>query len=138
MTSGKGTSSAKFNPYHDELGRFTTADGAGGGSGDLLQPAAFKPRGGGSKPPKSPGETTPPLVGPGSQPQYRKPKSGLSGKEAASDIPSWVRGERPLVGEDGKGFAKRVLDQKYGVREHDAGPSSEFSQLKKFADRALD
>ena len=24
---------AKFNPYHDELGRFTTADGAGGGSG---------------------------------------------------------------------------------------------------------
>ncbi len=24
---------SKFNPYHDELGRFTTADGAGGGSG---------------------------------------------------------------------------------------------------------
>ncbi len=24
--------SAKFNPYHDELGRFTTADGAGGGA----------------------------------------------------------------------------------------------------------
>ena len=30
---GAGTRTAKFNPYHDELGRFTFADGAGSGGG---------------------------------------------------------------------------------------------------------
>jgi hypothetical protein len=28
---------------------------------------------------------------------YKKKKSGLSGKEAADDVPSWAQGERPLT-----------------------------------------
>ncbi|PPD28845.1 MAG: hypothetical protein CTY20_08345, partial [Hyphomicrobium sp.] len=68
---------AKFNPYHDELGRFTTADGAGGGDG--AQPAAFKPRGGGGKPPAPPPQPPPPAKPaakpdePGSAPPPAKP-----------------------------------------------------------------
>ena len=91
--------STKFNPYHDELGRFTTADGEGqGGDGDLrdlLHPAA----GGRGKKPNG----------------ARKRKAGQSGKEAAKDVPSWAKGEHPRIGEDGKTFAKRLLDKKYGV-----------------------
>src|SRR5262245_28027639 len=34
----------------------------------------------------------------------KKPKAGLSGKEAAKDMPSWAEGQRPFVGEDGKAF----------------------------------
>lgn len=32
-----GALASKFNPYHDELGRFTTADGAGGGGSAASQ-----------------------------------------------------------------------------------------------------
>ncbi|MBA4174809.1 MAG: hypothetical protein C0511_19685, partial [Hyphomicrobium sp.] len=69
-------------PYHDELGRFTTADGAGGGSGDLAQPAAFKPRGGGGKAPAPPAPppTKPaqPAPQPPDQPDFlaKRPGSG--------------------------------------------------------------
>ncbi len=108
----------------------------------VILPVAFRPRGGGGKPPPPP--TPPPAAKPASgqgapaEPQYRTPKTGLSGKEAASDIPSWARGERPLTREDGKAYAKRLMDQKYGEREHDTGPASEFNQLKKYGDRAFD
>ena len=44
----------------------------------------------------------------------KAPVPGLSGKEAAKDVPSWAKGERPNAGEDGKAFAKRLMDQKYG------------------------
>lgn len=71
-------------------------------------------------------------------PQFRIPKSGLSGAERASDIPEWARGNRPFVGENGKAFAKRLLDAKYGPRNHDTGPGSEFSKLKKFGDRGFE
>jgi hypothetical protein len=47
-------------------------------------------------------------------PQYKKPKPGLSGKEGAKDVPEWARGQRPLVTEDGKKFAQRLLHLKYG------------------------
>jgi hypothetical protein len=43
-------------------------------------------------------------------PKKRKP--GLSGKEAADDVPSWTQGERPLTTEGGRDFAKRLLDGK--------------------------
>ena len=41
---------------------------------------------------------------------HKKKKSGLSGKEAADDVPSWAQGERPLTTENGRDFAKRLLD----------------------------
>ncbi len=46
-----GGGAVKFNPYHDELGRFTTGDGGGD---TAIVPVAFRPRGGGGKPPPSP------------------------------------------------------------------------------------
>ena len=42
---GQKTVAAKFNPYHDELGRFTTADGAvAGGGGSTVVAAAEGPK----------------------------------------------------------------------------------------------
>ena len=69
------------------------------------------------------------------QPQHKNPKSGLSGKEGAKDIPSWAKGERPLVGENGDAFAKRVLDKQFPGKKHETGPDSDYSKLKKFGDR---
>jgi hypothetical protein len=63
---------------------------------------------------------------------------GLSGKEAATDIPSWARGGVPNVGESGSQFARRLLDAKYGPGNYPTGPGSEFNKLRKFADRAFD
>jgi hypothetical protein len=65
------------------------------------------------------------------------PVSGLSAKEAAKDAPSWAKGLRPTVSESGKDFAKRLCDAKYGVGKYNNGPGSEFSQIKKWADRAF-
>lgn len=67
-----------------------------------------------------------------------KKKSGLSGKEAADDVPSWAQGERPLIGESGKDFAKRLLDDKYGAGNYPTGPGSEFNKIKKWGDRAFE
>lgn len=65
------------------------------------------------------------------------PRAGLSGKEAAKDVPSWVRGQRPLLGEKGKDFATRTLDGKYGPGNYPKGPRSEFNKIQKWADRAF-
>jgi intein/homing endonuclease len=66
---------------------------------------------------------------------YKKPKTG--GKAGATDVPSWVKqtGETPFVGESGNEFAKRVLDEKYGVNNYKKGAKTEFNQIKKWADR---
>lgn len=62
--------------------------------------------------------------------------SKKSGKEKASDVPSWARGKKPLSGESGKGFAKRLLDEQYGEGNWSGtGPGSEFSKLRKSGDR---
>ena len=37
-----------------------------------------------------------------------------TGKEKASDFPSWAKGNSPNPGESGKDFAKILLDEKYG------------------------
>jgi hypothetical protein len=68
----------------------------------------------------------------------KKRKSGLSGKEAADDVPSWAQGERPLPTESGRDFAKRLLDDKYGAGNYPTGPGSEFSKIKKWGDRAFE
>jgi len=62
-------------------------------------------------------------------------KSKKSGKERATDIPSWAQGQKPLANESGNNFAKRLLDEKYGTDNYPKGPGSEFSKLKKYGDR---
>ena len=67
---------------------------------------------------------------------FKKPTSG-SGKERASDIPSWAEGQRPYVGESGKAFAKRLLDERYGPGKYDSKKSREYNQLRKHGDRGF-
>jgi hypothetical protein len=83
---------------------------------------------------------TPSPVGEGSDitpviPYLEAKKSKKSGKEKASDIPSWAEGEKPLPGESGKDFAKRLLDNKFGEGNYPTGPGSEYNKLKKGGDR---
>ncbi|MBV6419585.1 MAG: hypothetical protein DAHOPDDO_00808 [Ignavibacteriaceae bacterium] len=59
-----------------------------------------------------------------------------SGKEKGSDIPSWAEGTKPLPGESGKEYAKRLCDGKYGPGNYDTGPGSEYNKLKKYGDRS--
>jgi hypothetical protein len=68
----------------------------------------------------------------------KKPKSGLSDKEAAKDVPSWAKGQRPLTTENGRQFATRLLDAKYGKGNYPTGPGSEFNKIKKWGDRAFE
>ena len=75
--------------------------------------------------------------------QFKKKKPNISGKEGAKGVPDWVKEEglRPYVGESGKEFAKRVMDAKYGKGNWDpknTGPESEFSKIKKYADRSYE
>ena len=118
---------AKFNPGQPRV------PGGQPGGGQWLGDRSETPQSIAKRPtpPKAP---TPPTT----PPQYRKPSSGLSGKDAAKDIPSWAKGEKPLVGEDGKTFATRLLDKKYGAGNYEKGAKSEFSQIQKYADRAFD
>jgi len=69
--------------------------------------------------------------------------SGLSGKEAATDIPSWAKewaDARPGVDENGTTFATRMMNRRYGVGawEKAGEQNAEFSKLKKFGDRAFE
>ncbi len=70
--------------------------------------------------------------------EFKTPKSG-SGKEKANNPPDWVKGEKPYKGEDGKSFAKRLMEKKYG-KEHKytTGPDSEFNKIKKYGDRSFE
>ncbi len=68
--------------------------------------------------------------------EFKKPISG-SGKEKASNIPSWAAGERPYVDENGNDFAKRLLDEKYGKGNWKTGPKTEHNELKKYGDRGF-
>jgi hypothetical protein len=52
---------------------------------------------------------------------HKKKRSGLVRKEAADDVPSWAKGERPLTTENGRDFAKRLLDDKYGPGSYPTG-----------------
>ncbi|MFD3507471.1 hypothetical protein [Nocardia sp. NPDC058666] len=64
------------------------------------------------------------------------PKKG-TGKEKADDVPSWAKGRAPYVGESGKDYARRLMDEKYGKGNwSDTGPGSEYNKIKKYGDRA--
>ena len=62
-------------------------------------------------------------------------KSKSSGKERASDRPSWSLGKEPYSGESGNDYADRLLDEKYGKGNWTKGPGSEHNKLKKYGDR---
>jgi hypothetical protein len=65
-------------------------------------------------------------------------KAGLSGKEAASDIPSWAEGTAPMLNESGKQYATRLMNEKYGAGNWKSGPGTEFNRLQKYGDRAFE
>jgi hypothetical protein len=48
-------------------------------------------------------------------------------------LPTWAEGERPLPGESARDFATRVCDKHYGIGNYDTGPTSDHSQIKKWA-----
>lgn len=68
--------------------------------------------------------------------EYKTFASNKTAKEAAKDVPSWVKqaGLRPCKSpnESGNQFAKRVLDAKYGVGNWKTGPGTEHNQIKKY------
>jgi Spy/CpxP family protein refolding chaperone len=75
--------------------------------------------------------------------RYKKRASGLSGKEAATDVPSWIESwpdARPGLHENGEAFATRMMNRRYGLGgwERTGIQKSEFSKLHKFADRAFE
>jgi RHS repeat-associated protein len=69
---------------------------------------------------------------------FKKTKAGLSGKEAAKEVPSWAKGSRPFKGESGKKFAERLMDDRYGPGNWKSGPGSEFNKIRKWGDRAFE
>lgn len=68
---------------------------------------------------------------------FKRPRSG-SGKEKATDVPSWAQGQRPKTGENGKQFAQRLLDSKYGAGQYKTGPGTEFNKIQKWGDRGFE
>lgn len=73
--------------------------------------------------------------------EYRVRLSNQAAKDAATDTPSWSKGEKPCKVpkfESGNDFAKRLMDAKYPGQKHDTGPTSEYSKIKKFGDRAFE
>ena len=67
--------------------------------------------------------------------EYKKAKSG-SGKEKANDVPDWVQGEKPYKNENGKDFAKRLLEKRFGKdAKYTTGPGSDYNKIKKYGDR---
>ncbi len=69
---------------------------------------------------------------------HKKKRAVLSGKDAADDIPSWAQGKQPLTTENGREFAERLLDGKYGTGKYPTGPGTEFNKIKKWGDRAFE
>ena len=46
--------------------------------------------------------------------KYKTPANDKSAKEASKGIPSWAKGKRPYVWENGKEFAERLMNEQYG------------------------
>ena len=67
---------------------------------------------------------------------FKEPIPRLSGKEGAKDTPSWARGQRPYFGENGRDFAKRLMDERYG-RGHLKKEDPEYDKIKKYGDRSF-
>jgi len=72
-----------------------------------------------------------------SGPEEKETKPGQSGKEAGKDVPSWAKGSKPRVNENGNNFADRLLNGKYGKGNYPKGPRSEHNKIKKWGDRGF-
>ncbi len=59
-----------------------------------------------------------------------------SGKDAASDTPSWARGIPRRVGETPNDYAQRLMDDKYGPGKWSKN-NPEFNKIKKFGQRGF-
>jgi hypothetical protein len=75
--------------------------------------------------------------------EYKSRASGLTGKEAATDVPSWIENwpdARPGINESGATFATRMMNKRYGVGRwaKEGQQYSEFNKLRKFGDRAFE
>jgi hypothetical protein len=70
---------------------------------------------------------------------FKEPIPRLSGKDGAKNVPSWARANRPYVGENGRDFAKRSMDDQYGRGNWEDNPQrwKEYNQLKKYGERAF-
>lgn len=69
------------------------------------------------------------------KPEYRQPKSNISGKQGAKDKPSWVT-ERPLAGQNGKQFAAQEMNKKFGRGNWDRNTADgAYDKIRKYADR---
>ena len=66
-------------------------------------------------------------------------KSKESDKGRATDIPSWAEGEEPQNDENGKAFAERLMNERYGKGNwpKTKQQNREYSQLKKYGDRGF-
>lgn len=60
--------------------------------------------------------------------------SRKSGKEKASDLPSWARGEKPLPGEKPRETADRLSEKKWGPN-FDKGAVTDHNKIKKYFER---
>lgn len=49
-----------------------------------------------------------------------------------------IQTDKPLMGESGRDFAKRLLDKQYGEGGWSGRPGSEFNRIKKFGDRGFE
>lgn len=65
----------------------------------------------------------------------KKKTAKQSKKERASNVPSWVRGERPKKGENGRSFAKRMMDEHYGEGNWKKGAGTQYNKIQKYGDR---
>lgn len=69
--------------------------------------------------------------------EYKKPRSG-TGKEKATDVPSWAKGNRPYKGESGKDFGKRLCDEYFGEGNYSTKGQSDYSKIRKWGDRGFE
>jgi len=71
------------------------------------------------------------------RPLLRK-RSRKSGKEKASDIPSWVPKDIKVEpGKSGKDIAKELCDRKYGPGNYPKGSRTEYQKIQKYYDRKV-
>ena len=73
--------------------------------------------------------------------RYAK-QSKQSGKERATDAPSWAKYQKPRtptngVRETSKQFAQRLLNEKYGAGNWNVGTNTEYNKIVKWATRDL-
>lgn len=69
----------------------------------------------------------------------REEKKHTAEMAGAKDVPSWAKGNKPMQGESGRDFAKRLLDKQFGEGNwSDRGPTSDFNRIKKWGDRSFE